>query len=56
MEQKKYPHANLEKKKIVFFQIGLIATLAIVWLALEWKTYDQIEFSLGSLNKFRTFF
>ena len=50
MEQKKHPHADLEKKKTLFLQIGLIATLAIVWFALEWKSYDQVAFSLGSLN------
>ena len=50
MDQKKHPHADLEKKKTLFFQIGLIFALAVVWFALEWKSYEQVEFSLGSLS------
>jgi len=50
MEQKKHPHADLEKKKTLFLQIGLITALALIWIALEWKSYDQVAFSLGSLD------
>ncbi|MDY0344580.1 MAG: energy transducer TonB [Lentimicrobium sp.] len=40
MEAKKSPKADLEPKRTVFVQIGLIITLAIILLAFEWKTYD----------------
>jgi len=41
MEIKKTPKANLENKKILFTEIGLVLTLAICLLAFEWKTYDK---------------
>jgi periplasmic protein TonB len=43
MEIKKSPKANLEKKRILFTEIGLIITLSVVLFAFEWKTYDKIE-------------
>jgi len=45
MKAKKSPRANLENKRIVFTQIGLIITLALVLLAFEWKTYDNSGWS-----------
>ena len=50
MEQKKNPQVNLEKKKGLFFQIGLIITLVIVFAAFEWKSYDKVNYNLGQLN------
>ncbi|MDD4848248.1 MAG: energy transducer TonB [Bacteroidales bacterium] len=41
MEPKKTPKADLENKKMVFFQIGLIIALAITYMGFEWKTYDK---------------
>ena len=43
MEEKKSPKANLENKKLMFTQIGLIISLVIAWLAFEHKSYDKRE-------------
>ena len=43
MEEKKSPKANLENKKLMFTQIGLIISLLIAWLAFEHKSYDKRE-------------
>ena len=43
MEEKKSPKANLENKKLMFTQIGLIISLFIAWLAFEHKSYDKRE-------------
>jgi protein TonB len=40
MEQKKTPKADLESKKPLFIEIGLVFTLGITLMAFEWKTYD----------------
>lgn len=40
MEVKKSPKADLENKKSVFMQIGLVVVLAIVLIAFEWTTTD----------------
>ena len=45
MEEKKTPKANLENKKLMFTQIGLIISLLIAWLAFEHKSYDKRDFS-----------
>lgn len=49
MEPKKHPDADLEKKRGLFIQIGLIAALAIVWISLEWRNYETNVFDLGAL-------
>ena len=41
---------SLEKKKGLFFQIGLVITLVIVLVAFEWKSYEKVEYNLGQLN------
>lgn len=43
MEVKKSPKADLESKKLLFREIGLIATLAIVLVAFEWSTSEKTE-------------
>ena len=40
MEIKKSPKANLENKKFMFMEIGLIAALLIVLGAFEWSTTE----------------
>jgi protein TonB len=40
MNEKKLPIAKLEKKRILFLQIGLICVLTLVLMAFEWKTYE----------------
>ena len=47
MEIKKSPQANLETKKGIFMQIGLVLVLSIVLIAFEWTTSDvNIDLSL----------
>lgn len=43
MEEKKSPKANLENKKLMFIQIGLIISLAVAWSVFEMKSYDKRE-------------
>lgn len=43
MKTKKSPRANLEDKRFIFSQIGLILALTIVLFAFEWKSYDTFE-------------
>tara|TARA_B100000902_G_C27242257_1_gene880659 strand:- start:726 stop:1379 length:654 start_codon:yes stop_codon:yes gene_type:complete len=50
MEPKKNPEISLEKKKGLFFQVGLIFALVIVLIAFEWKSYEKVDYSLGQLN------
>lgn len=47
MEAKKTPKADLEKKRGLFVQIGLIVALAAMLVAFEWKTYDAMQMDLG---------
>lgn len=50
MELKKSPQADLEKQKGLFFEIGLVASLAIVLVAFEWKSYEGGLQDLGQLQ------
>lgn len=43
MEEKKSPKANLENKKLMFIQIGLIISLVVAWAVFEMKSYDKRE-------------
>lgn len=43
MELKKSDKANLENKKALFIQIGLVIALSITIFAFEYKSYDQKE-------------
>ncbi|MCD4665875.1 MAG: energy transducer TonB [Bacteroidales bacterium] len=45
-DTKKSPKADLESKKILFTEIGLIIALAIILLAFEWKSYEKTEMDL----------
>ena len=51
MEEKISPKANLENKKVMFTQIGLIIALLIAWLAFEHKSYDKRELDESLLNR-----
>lgn len=42
MELKKSEKADLESKKGIFFQIGLIFAMAVMLVAFEWKSYDKL--------------
>jgi protein TonB len=50
MEEKKSKKANLENKKILFLEIGLVLVLGIVLLAFEWGTPESSRNSLGDVN------
>jgi periplasmic protein TonB len=43
METKKKPALDLRKKSPLFFNVGLILSLALVITAFEWKFYDNLE-------------
>lgn len=48
MEIKKSPKVNLENKKIIFFEIGLIISMLIALIAFEWtftESQDKIDLS-----------
>lgn len=46
MELKKTDSADLEKNRNTFILTGLIISLAIVWFAFEYKTYDREQTAL----------
>ncbi len=50
MEIKKTSKADLENKKLLLRQIGLIITLAVVFLAFEYKSYDKRTLDLMERN------
>jgi periplasmic protein TonB len=50
MEAKKTPKADLENKKRIFMQIGLVFALLGVLVAFEWKQYERPEYDLGTLD------
>ena len=43
MEIKKSPKANLEGKKTIFFEIGLVIALAALLAAFSWKVETKVE-------------
>jgi protein TonB len=45
MEEKKSKKADLESKKTLFLEIGLVFTLAFVLFAFNYKSYDRTEAS-----------
>lgn len=48
MEIKKAPQKDLERKKAIFLQIGLIITLSLVLIAFEWSSSDvRVDFLPG---------
>ena len=50
MEVKKSPKADLTKSSTMFLEIGLIAALAIVLLAFEWKSRDVKKAELSATD------
>ena len=50
MEPKKNSEVNLERKRGLFLQIGLVITLLIVLAAFEYKSYEKAAYNLGQLN------
>jgi protein TonB len=43
METKKSNQANLEKKRSVFFQTGLLLALCVAFVAFEWRVAPQVS-------------
>ena len=41
MQIKKHPHKNLNKNRILYFQIGLALVLLISFISIEWKSYGK---------------
>lgn len=55
MEHKKNPKKDLNLKTGLFFNIGLIVSLALVIMAFEWRFYDDLEtIDLGTLESEET--
>lgn len=54
MKPKKNPKADLSKRSMLFFQIGMIVVLFVTWRAIEWKTYDReaIDTGIVDMNAF----
>lgn len=50
MESKKSKKANLERKRNIFLEIGLILSLGICLVAFEWSTPEVSSTSLGNLE------
>jgi protein TonB len=51
MTPKKNPQKDLNKKSGMFFVVGLIVVLGMVYTALEWKTFDKINYDDIGINK-----
>jgi periplasmic protein TonB len=41
MEAKKYLKADMNRYRVIFFNIGLIVSLALIYTAFEWRFYDS---------------
>jgi protein TonB len=50
MKTKKTIKANIEKKKFLFLEIGLILSLSLCLFAFEWTSYDVKNTNLGDLT------
>jgi periplasmic protein TonB len=46
IDKKKSTKADLEPKKLLFGQIGLVIALAFILIAFEWKSYEKQELNL----------
>ncbi len=50
MELKKNPKADVGRRSMLFFQIGMVLMLFLAWQAIEWKTYDKARSDFGQLD------
>lgn len=50
MKPKKNPKADLSRRSVLFFQIGMVLMLFITWRAIEWKTYDRDAIDTGMVD------
>ena len=45
MKPKKNPKSDLNRRSMIFFQLGMVLMLFITWRAIEHKTYDKTNIS-----------
>ncbi|MGO3181378.1 MAG: energy transducer TonB [Aequorivita sp.] len=50
MEPKKNPKADVSRRSMLFFQLGMILMLFVAWQAIEWKSYDKSDTDYGKLD------
>jgi protein TonB len=50
MEPKKNPKADVSRKSMLFFQLGMVLMLFLAWQAIEWKSYDKSDNDFGKLD------
>ena len=50
MEPKQNPKSDLNRRSMIFFQLGMILMLFITWRAIENKTYEKAEINQDMLN------
>ncbi len=50
MEPKKTKKADLEGKKRIFLQIGIVLALGATLVAFEWRQYERTQVDLGTLE------
>jgi len=50
MEPKKTKKADLEGKKRIFLQIGIVLALGAALVAFEWRQYERTQVDLGTLE------
>lgn len=51
MEQKKNPNMDLNRNSTLYFVMGLTAVMLLIYVALEWKTYDKPYEYANEMNK-----
>lgn len=47
MEKRKTEKSDLENKRTLFLEIGFVLALAVVFVSMEWKSYDKVEYTLA---------
>jgi len=50
MEPKKNPKLDMNRNRGLYFVTGLMLVLALTYVALEWKTYDETPIWVTSMN------
>lgn len=45
---KKSKNADLERKRFILFEVGMIVSLAVVLLAFNWKSYEKIVYTTAT--------
>jgi protein TonB len=50
MKPKKNPKADLNRRSLLFFQLGMILMLFVTWRAIEMKTYDKSDIARDILE------